>query len=75
MLQVLQGLSVTPSKERVSRLISHILVSDVDECLSGEANCDPNAVCINTQGSYKCDCKPGYQGDGYTCRGMLSVTF
>ena len=47
-----------------------VVLTDDDECTGGEANCDRNAKCINTLGSYKCDCVPGYSGDGYTCRGL-----
>ena len=36
------------------------------------SGCDPNAKCINTLGSYKCDCKPCYQGDGYIHVGVSS---
>ena len=27
-------------------------------------NCDPNAACTNTIGSYECGCNEGYDGDG-----------
>ncbi|XP_019638860.1 PREDICTED: uncharacterized protein LOC109480924 isoform X5 [Branchiostoma belcheri] len=40
---------------------------DVDECELGLDDCDPDAVCVNTHGSYKCECKPGFTGDGKTC--------
>ncbi|XP_019621165.1 PREDICTED: IgGFc-binding protein-like [Branchiostoma belcheri] len=40
---------------------------DVDECELGLDDCDPDAVCVNTHGSYKCECKPGFTGDGTTC--------
>ena len=43
---------------------------DIDECADGQNRCDEQAVCINTIGSFKCDCKPGYNGDGFTCRGL-----
>ena len=36
----------------------------VAECLE----CDVNAVCVNTEDSYTCACKEGYDGDGNTCR-------
>lgn len=37
---------------------------DVDECDTEEHSCSADAVCNNTRGSYNCDCKPGYSGDG-----------
>ncbi|XP_068736764.1 uncharacterized protein [Montipora capricornis] len=40
--------------------------NDIDEC-SSENNCDVNARCMNTIGSYNCTCKKGYQGDGGNC--------
>ena len=52
-------------------LIFVLLYLDLDECDSGTHNCDVNADCINTAGSYTCTCKPGYQGDGETCQGEL----
>ena len=43
--------------------------SEIDECLSKIHNCDRNALCKNTEGSFTCTCKPGYKGDGKKCRG------
>ena len=40
---------------------------DIDECLSGEAECGPDANCLNTEGSYECLCNDGYEGDGVEC--------
>lgn len=34
--------------------------ADIDECQNGPL-CQRNAECINTAGSYRCDCKPGYR--------------
>ncbi|KAI0239409.1 hypothetical protein LSAT2_009863 [Lamellibrachia satsuma] len=43
-------------------------VSDKDECAPGYTNnCDTNANCVNSVGSYKCECQYGYTGDGVTC--------
>ncbi|XP_006823110.2 uncharacterized protein LOC100367144 [Saccoglossus kowalevskii] len=59
--------------------IEHILTQtqvcdDVDECLTGDNNCDPLSVCTNTIGSYTCGtCPPGYIGDGYI--GCLSGNY
>ena len=41
--------------------------ADINECNSSTDNCDTNADCINTEGSFKCICKTGFIGDGVTC--------
>ncbi|XXT15897.1 EGF domain-containing protein [Sorangium sp. So ce429] len=41
--------------------------TDVDECALGTDNCDANATCTNTSGSFTCACGEGYSGDGVTC--------
>lgn len=46
-----------------------LTVADLDECSTHTHNCDVNADCINTVGSYSCTCKAGYSGDGQTCTG------
>uniref|UniRef100_A0A1I8GF76 EGF-like domain-containing protein n=1 Tax=Macrostomum lignano TaxID=282301 RepID=A0A1I8GF76_9PLAT len=48
--------------------VSYLCPADIDECALKLHNCDPNAQCINTPGSYKCQCKTGYFGDGFNCR-------
>ncbi|XP_063084589.1 adhesion G protein-coupled receptor E5 isoform X8 [Cavia porcellus] len=35
--------------------------TDVDECATGQHACHNSTVCINTQGSYKCRCLPGWK--------------
>ena len=44
-----------------------ILYSDIDECSASQDNCHINASCSNTEGSYGCQCVPGFTGDGFTC--------
>ncbi|XP_046398520.1 multiple epidermal growth factor-like domains protein 8 [Ischnura elegans] len=39
---------------------------DVDECALGRHQCNAKAECHNTHGSYVCQCKRGYIGDGVT---------
>ena len=40
---------------------------DEDECSLMTDNCDTNASCTNTPGSFTCSCDVGYAGDGVTC--------
>ena len=40
---------------------------DINECTLNIDNCNANAVCADTEGSFTCTCNPGYQGDGVTC--------
>ena len=47
---------------------------DVNECeLADNGGCHPDAVCVNNVGSFQCMCKPGYDGDGKTCKGRTKV--
>ena len=32
-------------------------------------NCASNANCTDTMGSFMCQCRAGFTGDGTTCRG------
>ncbi|RKI33261.1 DUF4215 domain-containing protein [Corallococcus sp. AB004] len=41
--------------------------TDIDECAAGTDNCNDNASCTNTGGSFTCACNAGYEGDGVTC--------
>ena len=43
---------------------------DINECTLGTDNCDGQATCVNTIGSFSCGCNPGYTGNGVTCVGM-----
>lgn len=42
---------------------------DVDECSPGSTlhNCDVNARCQNVEGSFSCECGPGFVGPGTSC--------
>ena len=43
--------------------------TDIDECVEETDNCDDNAACTNTEGSFTCLCEPGFGGDGVQCEG------
>ncbi len=47
------------------------VLSDDDECVLGTDNCDVNAECTNTEGSFTCTCNPGFTGDGVFCEGIV----
>lgn len=47
-----------------------LTVSDDNECETGLNECDEHADCVNTLGSYECNCLEGFRGDGFECRGM-----
>ena len=50
------------------------LITDVDECNAlGVNNCSSNADCVNEPGSFRCNCEPGYSGDGVKCTGELHI--
>ena len=41
---------------------------NIDECASGDHDCDDNAFCTNDpNGSFTCTCKAGFTGNGRKC--------
>ena len=46
-------------------------ISDIDECSLGIHKCHAQASCINTNGSYFCECLVGHSGDGKMCKGKF----
>ena len=53
----------------------YLLYVDLDECTVGTHNCGENSNCINDIGSYYCDCKTGFFGDGEICEGEGHLEF
>ena len=60
------GLFYTWNKSVVFNI--SFMKADIDECLDDV--CEMNAECVNTNGSFSCQCKPGFTGDGYNCTGL-----
>ena len=38
-------------------------------------DCDENAECNNTIGSFQCNCNYGFSGDGVNCTGTYSFVY
>ena len=47
-----------------------LFFTDIDECLASPCNALASYSCNNTNGSYECACKKGYEFDGVSCVGM-----
>ena len=47
-------------------------MTDIDECLNGTHTCDSGAECVNTEGSFLCNCPVGYQSNGESCEGTIT---
>ena len=56
---------------RSSGNTAYVPFLDIDECGSRTDDCDANAVCNNTIGSYTCTCVPPYSGNGQVCGSEL----
>ena len=46
-----------------------LLFTDIDECQDNIDDCHIMASCTNTMGSFNCQCKSGYKGNGTNCVG------
>ena len=47
-------------KKSIGYNCQSISVSDEDECVTQDVNCTEDRVCVNSMGSYSCECMPGY---------------
>ena len=61
----------------MSRAVSPIVepvgpeVDPINECETGEAQCHMDAVCIDTDEAYVCQCNEGFVENGYSCFGII----
>ena len=44
---------------------------DVNECELGMHICNSSANCTDTDGSFNCTCREGFEGDGFNCTGKF----
>lgn len=63
--------SVTKESFGLNFINNRSLFSDVNECNTGGSNCAADAVCVNTVGSFDCECSSGLGGNGKYCNGKL----
>ena len=63
-------------REGLNVFLRRIIFSpDIDECSAETSPCDENADCTNSDGSYSCTCKQGFDGDGTICKGKQRCCF
>uniref|UniRef100_A0A7E4W475 Kunitz/Bovine pancreatic trypsin inhibitor domain protein n=1 Tax=Panagrellus redivivus TaxID=6233 RepID=A0A7E4W475_PANRE len=56
---------------RMGYQLTNYTCVDVDECKW--TKCGPNAVCVNSRGSFRCECALGFAGSGLNCTDETSV--
>jgi len=44
---------------------------DINECSYNNGNCESNSNCVNTLGSYTCQCVAGWTGNEGSCYGKM----
>ena len=66
---------VTIPSERMTVVpTDDVIVGPIDGCTPGNNDCDANAACIDSDGSYECACKIGFKGDGLFCEGNHCIS-
>ena len=50
-----------------------MLCSDVDECKTSNGSCPENSKCVNTLGSFECQCQRGYEKINGSCKGNFTT--
>ena len=57
-------------KDAVDISLLCLLYTDIDECKDGLHSCTANTLCVDTNGTFRCECFPGFQGNGRICLSM-----
>ena len=53
---------------------SYSIFKDIINC-NNDSGCHENATCTDANGSYTCDCNPGFTGDGFNCTGKTFTSW
>ena len=61
-------------KVSFSEFSLYCMVLDIVNCAADDG-CHENATCTDGNGSYTCECKSGFTGDGFTCTGKRCLIF
>ncbi len=56
-------------------VIYGIYYLDIDECSLKISDCHDDAICTNMIGSFSCQCREGFTGDGSNCQGRDKLIF
>ena len=56
-------------------LLGFIEPADINECELEIHSCSAYANCTDTDGSFNCTCREGFEGDGFNCTGMYNKRF
>ena len=51
-----------------------IASADINECELDIHTCDSNANCTDTEGSFNCTCREGFEGNGFNCTGTRHIS-
>ena len=59
----------------VVKLLScmNFIIADINECELETYPCSSNANCTDTDGSFNCTCREGFEGDGFNCTGIICI--
>ncbi len=50
-----------------------LVLIDINECDSDPFPCGDNSECIDSDGSFSCQCNRMFTGDGTTCKGTVFI--
>lgn len=61
--------------QQISEVFIYHFFVDIDECATQTDECPDNSRCINTPGSYRCECWSGFTKIGEICEGKIWMNY